>query len=307
MWPGVCSALTRQAADLELLVGEQVAGRAAARRRARAGWIRTSASGQRCLSCVELGDVVAVVVGEQDVGDVEVVLVGLGDQRLDGAAGVDEEGVAARLAGHEVGVRQPAVAHGTFEDHGWDTTRRCRAVAGCSPRSSRSAGSRGRASSTRASAPSGRRGSAPASPTSLVTVVTLLVTSLDDNEEGLEDNLGYILMFSAWGVGIVHSFLTRKPYLRRLAIIDDPALQAARTAEERRAYARELAQRNPAARPRGADRPQRAASTRAASSTSTTRRSRTSPTCRASTPTPRAGSSRCATASAASPRSRTSA
>jgi DNA uptake protein ComE-like DNA-binding protein len=78
-----------------------------------------------------------------------------------------------------------------------------------------------------------------------VTVVTLLVTSLDDNEAGLEDNLGYIAMFSAWGVGIVHSFLTRKPYVRRLAIIDDPALQAARSAEERRAYARQLARRNP--------------------------------------------------------------
>jgi len=80
----------------------------------------------------------------------------------------------------------------------------------------------------------------------LVTVVTLLVTSLDDNEAGLEDNLGYIAMFSAWGVGILHSFLSRKAYVRRLDIIDDPALQAARSAEERRAYAREIAQRNPA-------------------------------------------------------------
>ena len=37
-----------------------------------------------------------------------------------------------------------------------------------------------------------------------VTVATLFITSLDDNEDGLEDNLGYILMFSAWGVGILH-------------------------------------------------------------------------------------------------------
>jgi DNA uptake protein ComE-like DNA-binding protein len=78
-----------------------------------------------------------------------------------------------------------------------------------------------------------------------ITVGTLIVTSIDDNEDGLEDNLGYVVMFAAWGVGILHSFLTRKPYLRRLAIIDDPALQAAQTAEERRTYARELAQRNP--------------------------------------------------------------
>jgi DNA uptake protein ComE-like DNA-binding protein len=78
-----------------------------------------------------------------------------------------------------------------------------------------------------------------------VTAATIYITSIDNNEEGAEDNLGYILMFCAWGVGIMHAFLSRKPYLRRLAIIDDPALQAARTAEERRAYARELAVGNP--------------------------------------------------------------
>jgi hypothetical protein len=71
-----------------------------------------------------------------------------------------------------------------------------------------------------------------------VTVVTLLVTSLDHNEAGLEDNLGCIAMFSAWGVGIVHSFLTRKPYLRRLAIIDDPALQAGRQPRAGRGHRR---------------------------------------------------------------------
>jgi Helix-hairpin-helix motif len=78
-----------------------------------------------------------------------------------------------------------------------------------------------------------------------ITAGTLFLTSLDDNEKGLEDNLGYILMFSAWGIGICHAFLTRNPYLRRLEIIDDPSLQAARSAEERRAYAREIATRNP--------------------------------------------------------------
>ena len=83
----------------------------------------TCASGQRSLERVELGDVVVVVVGEQDVGDVEPVLVGLGDQRRDGAAGVDDERVAVRAGRDEVGVRQPGVAHGAFEDHGWDTMR----------------------------------------------------------------------------------------------------------------------------------------------------------------------------------------
>jgi DNA uptake protein ComE-like DNA-binding protein len=78
-----------------------------------------------------------------------------------------------------------------------------------------------------------------------ITAATLFVTSLDQNETGADDNIGYIVMFSAWGIGIAHSFLSRKAYLRRLEIIDDPALQAARNAEERRAYAHQLAQRNP--------------------------------------------------------------
>ncbi len=78
-----------------------------------------------------------------------------------------------------------------------------------------------------------------------ITVATLFVTSLDDNTKGVDDNVGYIVMFSAWGVGICHAFLSRKAYLRRLEIVDDPALQAARTAEERRAFARQVAQREP--------------------------------------------------------------
>ena len=55
-----------------------------------------------------------------------------------------------------------------------------------------------------------------------ITAGTLFLTSHDRNEDGLEDNLGYILMFSAWAVGIVQAFLTRKPYLRRLEIIEGP-------------------------------------------------------------------------------------
>jgi DNA uptake protein ComE-like DNA-binding protein len=78
-----------------------------------------------------------------------------------------------------------------------------------------------------------------------ITAATLFVTSLDKNTNGVDDNAGYIVMFSAWGIGICHAFLSRQAYLRRLAIIDDPALQAARAAEERRAYARQLVARNP--------------------------------------------------------------
>jgi DNA uptake protein ComE-like DNA-binding protein len=79
----------------------------------------------------------------------------------------------------------------------------------------------------------------------LVTAATLFVTSLDGNTKGVDDNVGYIVMFTSWGVGIFHSFLTRKAYLRRLSIIDDPALVAAREAEERRQFAQQIAKRDP--------------------------------------------------------------
>jgi lactoylglutathione lyase len=45
------------------------------------------------------------------------VLVRLLEQRGDRTAGVDEEGVAARRRGDEVGVGEPVGAHGTFDDH----------------------------------------------------------------------------------------------------------------------------------------------------------------------------------------------
>jgi DNA uptake protein ComE-like DNA-binding protein len=80
----------------------------------------------------------------------------------------------------------------------------------------------------------------------LVTAGTLFVTSMDGNTKGVDDNVGYIVMFTSWGIGIFHSFLTRKAYLRRLAIIDDPALAAAREARERQRFAEQIAQRDPA-------------------------------------------------------------
>ena len=83
-----------QAADLELLVGQQVAG-GAVDEAALLGVDQDLGVRPALLERVELGDVVVVVVGEQDVGDVEAVLVGLGDQRRDGPAGVDDERVAA--------------------------------------------------------------------------------------------------------------------------------------------------------------------------------------------------------------------
>ena len=78
-----------------------------------------------------------------------------------------------------------------------------------------------------------------------IAAATIVVTSLDDDITGLEDDLGYLAMFLGWGAGIAHSFATRKAYLRRVDLLEDPALQAARVARERQAYARELAQRDP--------------------------------------------------------------
>jgi DNA uptake protein ComE-like DNA-binding protein len=79
----------------------------------------------------------------------------------------------------------------------------------------------------------------------VVTAATLTVVSLDDNTTGAEDNVGYGLMMLTWAAGVAHAFTVRKEYLRRLEIVDDPALQAAQTTEERRAYARQLAVHNP--------------------------------------------------------------
>jgi lactoylglutathione lyase len=70
----------------------------------------------------ELGHVVAVVVGEQDVRDGQPVLVRLGEQAVHRPAGVDEEGVGVRTGGHEIGVGQPPVRHGALDDHGPDGT-----------------------------------------------------------------------------------------------------------------------------------------------------------------------------------------
>ena len=121
MWPGVCSGRIGQAADLDLLVGPHLAGRPghALLGVGEHGGVRPALE-----DLVQLGDVVVVVVGEQNVRDGHAVLVGLGEQRLDRAAGVDEEGVAARLRRDEVGVGEPVRAHGTFDDHGPEGTLR---------------------------------------------------------------------------------------------------------------------------------------------------------------------------------------
>ena len=79
----------------------------------------------------------------------------------------------------------------------------------------------------------------------LIAAAAIVVTELDENTNGIEDDLGYLAMFLGWGAGITHSFVIRKAFIRRMDILEDPTLQAARHARERQAYARELAQRDP--------------------------------------------------------------
>jgi DNA uptake protein ComE-like DNA-binding protein len=79
----------------------------------------------------------------------------------------------------------------------------------------------------------------------LIAAVAIVVTELDEGTNGTEDDLGFLLMFLGWGAGIAHSFVIRKAYLSRMGILEDPALQTARVAAERQAYARELAERDP--------------------------------------------------------------
>ncbi len=66
---------------------------------------------------VEVDDMIAVMVGEQDVGERELTALHELDQRRDRAARVDHHRVAAGLVGDDVVVREEAVAHRAFDDH----------------------------------------------------------------------------------------------------------------------------------------------------------------------------------------------
>ena len=79
----------------------------------------------------------------------------------------------------------------------------------------------------------------------VVIAAAIVVTSLDEDIDGVEDDIGYLTMFLVWGGGLVHGWFVRKAYLRRIQLLEDPALEAARVARERQAYARELARRDP--------------------------------------------------------------
>ena len=78
-----------------------------------------------------------------------------------------------------------------------------------------------------------------------VIAAAIVVTSLDENIDGVEDDVGYLTMFIVWGGGLAHALMIRKAYIRRMELLEDPALQRAQHAQERQAYARELARRDP--------------------------------------------------------------
>ena len=67
---------------------------------------------------VEVRDVIAVVVRDEDVGHAEAVPLDRGDDRLRRPAGVDEDGAAAWAVADDVRVGEPPGLHAAFEDHG---------------------------------------------------------------------------------------------------------------------------------------------------------------------------------------------
>jgi hypothetical protein len=66
---------------------------------------------------IQPGEVVMVMVGEQDRRDLQVLRSGRLDQRLDAVVAVDEHARGALLVAHEVGVGEPVGVLGALEDH----------------------------------------------------------------------------------------------------------------------------------------------------------------------------------------------
>ena len=65
----------------------------------------------------QAGDVVAVGVGDQDVGDLDPVLLGPLEQRPEVVVAVDQHPLATGFVGDEVGVGQPLRVLGPLDDH----------------------------------------------------------------------------------------------------------------------------------------------------------------------------------------------
>jgi hypothetical protein len=70
------------------------------------------------LQLLVVGDVVAVRMRGQEVGDLDFQTVDRRQQRFDRRARVDEDGRAAGAVRDEVGVRKPAGIHAPFDYHG---------------------------------------------------------------------------------------------------------------------------------------------------------------------------------------------
>jgi len=77
------------------------------------------------------------------------------------------------------------------------------------------------------------------------TVVEFTLVSIDQDDKGLDHSLAGATIIIFYLVGIGHSLVVAPGWRRRVALLEDPALQAARTAEDRRALALELARDDP--------------------------------------------------------------
>ena len=66
-------------------------------------------------------DVVVMRVGRQQVGDLQPLALDGLVQRSERRAAVDEDGRAAGLVGHEVGVREPLGMHAALDQHSINT------------------------------------------------------------------------------------------------------------------------------------------------------------------------------------------
>ena len=116
MWPGVCSALDLQPADLEHV------SPARSSRSTSVEPLGLQRVGQDLHAEALLVDAFSATWSwwwwvSSRCGDRHAVLLDRLEQRLGRAAGVDHARRAARLVGHEVGVRQPLGLHGALDDH----------------------------------------------------------------------------------------------------------------------------------------------------------------------------------------------
>jgi Helix-hairpin-helix motif len=75
--------------------------------------------------------------------------------------------------------------------------------------------------------------------------VELAGLAIVDGASGWQQDVGALLTFVPWLVGIPHALTLRDEYLDRRDVFDDPRLRAARRLELRRSMAGELARGNP--------------------------------------------------------------